>query len=158
MVAKILEGHGPLAEADIAWAEAELGVILPNDYRAFLSQFNGGYPQPGGFKVVWQSKQACGEDWRTSAMSWFYAITAHRTGNLVRMNKVTFHGRLPPDTITIASDAGGNQILLALAGQYCGQVLFWVKDHEVEQGEPPSYDNVGSIADSFEEFLARKLY
>jgi cell wall assembly regulator SMI1 len=158
MSTRIEEGDGPITEAAIAAAEQELGVVFPPDYRAFLAQYNGGRPEPDGFRIDWEPGQVCGEDWRTSAMSWFYAIREQRTGNLVRMNKVTFVGRLPPQTLTIASDAGGNQILLALGGPHAGKVLLWVKDHGAADGAAPGYGNVGVIGDSFAEFLTQRLY
>jgi hypothetical protein len=62
-----------------------------------------------------------------------------------------------PDTLAIASDAGGNVLLLALSGPFVGKVLFWCKDHEVEEGCVPGYENVGVVADSFDDFLNNKL-
>jgi hypothetical protein len=35
--------------------------------------------------------------------------------------------------------------------------LFWVKDYEVEQGEVPGFENVGFLANSFDEFINEKL-
>lgn len=158
MSTHIEEGNGPIAESVIAAAEQELGVAFPADYRAFLAQYNGGRPEPDGFRIEWEPGQVCGEDWRTSAMSWFYAIWEQRIGNLVRMNKITFEGRLPPQTVTIGSDAGGNQILLALGGPHAGKVLLWVKDHEAADSAAPGYENVGVIADSFADFIVQRLY
>lgn len=158
MSARIDEGKGPIPESAIAAVEQALGINFPPDYRGFLAQFNGGRPEPDGFRIEWDAGQECAEDWRTSAMSWFYSIGEQRTGNLLRMNKITFEGRLPAGTLTIASDAGGNQILLAVGGPQAGKVLFWVKDHEATDGAPPGYGNVGVVADGFSDFLAQRLY
>lgn len=157
MAARILESRGPLAETEVQAAELALGVQFPPDYRAFLLQQNGGRPAPQGFAIAWASAQACAADWRTSAMSWFYGLTEERIGNLVRSNQVTFAGRLPPGTLTIGPDAFGNQLLLALGGPHAGKVLLWVKDHEASDGEAPGYDNVGVVADSFADFVERRL-
>lgn len=154
----IEESKSPLTEAEIAKAELELGVSFPADYRAFMARFNGGRPEPDGFRIEWRADQAGGEGWRTSAMGWLYAIWGQRVSNLVRSNKLTFAGRLPKGTLTIATDAGGNQILLALSGPQAGKVLFWVKDNEVEEGEEPGYDNVGFVANSFADFITNRLY
>ncbi|MFG6460925.1 SMI1/KNR4 family protein [Roseateles sp. DXS20W] len=157
MPAVIHGGAGPVAEAGVQAAEQILGVRFPPDYRAFLLSLNGGRPQPEGFKIEWAPGQACGEDWRTTAMSWFYCITEERIGNLVRSNRVTFEGRLPRGTLTIGPDAFGNQLLLAFDGPYAGKVLLWIKDHEASDGETPGYDNVGFVADSFADFIQNRL-
>lgn len=73
--------------------------------------------------------------------------------NLYEYNAITFKGRIPADTLAIAHDAGGNLILLALAGIHAGKVLFWVKDYEVEDGEVPSYDNIGLLAENLRGFI-----
>jgi cell wall assembly regulator SMI1 len=157
MSAKIEDAESPLTEAEIAKVEQTLNTLFPEDYRAFLAQFNGGRPEPDGFKIIWRADQAGADDWRTSSMSWFYSIGEQRTGNLVRMNKITFDKRLPKGTMTVASDAGGNQILLGLAAPYQGQILFWVKDLETADDAEPTFDNVGFIADSFKDFVENKL-
>ena len=46
---------------------------------------------------------------------------------------------------------------MGVAGEYKDKVLFWVKDYEVEEGEVPGFDNVGFLADSFDEFINEKL-
>lgn len=157
MAATIHEGKGPLAEADVQAAEQVLGVKFPPDYREFLLSVNGGYPEPDGFDIHWAAGQSCGDDWRRTAMSWFYAIGDESVGNLLKVNHVDFAGRLPPETLAIASDAGGNQLLLALGGPHAGKVLLWIKDHEASDGETPGYDNVGFVADSFEDFIQNRL-
>lgn len=156
-MASIHESRPSASAAQVADAEAQLKVALPADYRAFLMKTNGGYPEPDGFAITWQPGQPPADDWKTSTLSRFYAITEERTSNLVRSNKVTFAGRLPAHTLAVASDAGGNQLLLALGGPFAGKVLFWAKDHEVEQGQVPGYDNVGVVADSFTDLLAQRL-
>lgn len=118
---------------------------------------NGGYPEPDGFDIHWAAGQACGEDWRRTSMSWFHAITDDDVGNLLKINRIDFAGRLPPETLAIASDAGGNQLLLAFSGQHAGKLLLWIKDHEASDGEAPSHENVGVVADSFADFIEHRL-
>lgn len=153
----IHESRPPASAAQVADAEAKLQVRLPDDYRAFLMQTNGGYPQPDGFAIAWQQGQPPAPDWRTSTLSRFYAITEERNSNLLRANTVTFARRLPEQTIAIATDAGSNQLLLALGGPLAGKVLFWAKDHEARDGAAPGYDNVGVVADSFTDLLQQRL-
>jgi hypothetical protein len=154
----ITESKAPLSAQDLSNVECALGVGLPKDYKSFLLNHNGGATQPDGFAVVWQKGQKGAEDWKSSTLSRLYYVWDERQSNLVRANTVTFKDRIPRDTITVGTDAGGNQILLATGGPHKGKVLFWVKDHEVEEGEEPGYENVGVLADSFDDFLNRKLF
>ena len=90
-------------------------------------------------------------------MSWFYEVSDSDVCNLMTTNRVDFAGRLPPETLAIASDAGGNQLLLALGGPRAVKLLPWIKDREASDGETPGYDNVGVVADSFTVFLQHRL-
>jgi hypothetical protein len=157
MPATIHDSQEPLRDEDLIVVERELGIRLPEDYRNFMLRHNGGRPDPGGFDITWPKGQLAGDDWKTSAMGWLFFIWDKRSANLLRMNQVTFAGRIPRDTVAIGHDAGGNPILLALDGPYQGKVLFWCADYEVEEGKVPSYENVGIVADSFEDFINNKL-
>jgi hypothetical protein len=46
------EGRGKLDAAVLASAEDELGVTLPEPYRTFLLEHNGGVPEPSCFTVA----------------------------------------------------------------------------------------------------------
>jgi SMI1 / KNR4 family (SUKH-1) len=153
----IIEHSSSLTEDELAAAERQLGVNLPDDYRSFMLRYNGGQPEPDGFDVIWRDDRECGQDWRTSTLSWFLSLDERRGYNLLKYNQPGFAGRIPRGTIAIAVDAGGNLILLALEGPYAGRILFWVREYEVEEGEEPGYDNVGIIADNFDQFLNEKL-
>ncbi|MFG6460927.1 SMI1/KNR4 family protein [Roseateles sp. DXS20W] len=157
MAATICKGNGPLADAEVQSAEQALGVSFPPDYREFLLRVNGGFPDPRGFNVDWAPEQVCGQHWRRTSMSWFYEISDSDVCNLVTTNRVDFVGRLPTGTLAIASDAGGNQLLLALCGPHVGKLLLWIKGHEASDDEAPGYDNVGVVADSFADFVERRL-
>ncbi len=157
MPAVIRNANGPLPEADVQAAEQALGVAVPPDYREFLLRLNGGFPDPRGFNIDWAPEQACGQDWRRTSLSWFYEISDSDVCNLVTTNRIDFAGRLPPGNLAIASDAGGNQLLLAFSGPHAGKVLLWIKDHEASDGETPGYGNVGVVADSFADLIQNRL-
>ena len=147
----------PLSKEAIQNAESALGVKFPNEYVQFLLKYNGGRPEPAGFDIEWRSNQEMGQHWRTSMLSWFLSIYDGEDTNLLEYNTESFSGRIPKGTIAIAHDCGSNLILLGVAGEYVGKVLFWVKDYEVEQGEVPGFDNVGFLANGFNEFINEKL-
>ena len=158
MLTKIKEPLETLSLPAIQAAENSLGVKFPDDYVQFLLQYNGGRPEPAGFNIQWRANQRSGQYWGTSLLSWFLSIYDGEATNLLEYNKESFSGRIPKETIAIAQDCGGNLILLGISGEYKDKVLFWVKDDEVEEGETPGYDNVGFLADSFNEFINEKLY
>jgi cell wall assembly regulator SMI1 len=155
---ELLKPVGNLTEEKILEMEERLGTGFPADYRRFLLEHNGGRPSPARFDIVWQGSQECGEEWKTSEVSRFLAIHDGEKANFSMVNEVDFRKRLPPGTIAIAQDPGGNVILLALDGPLANRVLFWVKDREAQAGQVPGYDNVGVIADSFDDLLANKLH
>jgi hypothetical protein len=157
MSVNIIDYEGPLGVNELRSAELQLGVQFPSDYRSFMLHYNGGRTQPGGFAISWADRQVVGEDWKTSTLSWLFFISDDPDENLLEMNLETFAGRIPQGTLAIARDAGGNLLLLALKGAYQGKLLFWVKDHEVEEGRSPGWENIGIVADSFEDFLNNKL-
>lgn len=169
MLRKIEEAKKSLTINDIEQAEKTLGVRFPLPYKKFLLQHNGGYPEPDSFDIDWtqgwvnsEVRQACSEDWLSSCFGRFLAVYDGEYSNFLEYNQNDFKGRIPKETIAIAYDASGNLILLGVSGDQAGKVLFWVKDHENWEGDDsveniPWYDNIGLIANSFDEFINEKL-
>lgn len=157
---EITENEGPLSTEELDSVEKQLGVRFPDDYRSFMLKYNGGRTEPDGFAISWSDGQNAGDDWKTSTLSWLFFVfeDLDEDENLLTMNLETFSGRIPEDTVAVGRDAGGNLILLVVTGENLGSVLFWVKAYEAGNGRTPGYDNVGIVADSFEEFLGNKLY
>ena len=132
---------GEANEDDLDDFEEWNDVLLPDDYRDFIMEFNGGKPVPSrlkkiGTEIDWIYGFHNGPDWA----SIFFALD-------------TYQGRLPGSCMPIAYDIAGNLIIMSLSKQSLGVVAFW--DHENEaQGDAINYlDNVVEIADSFTDFL-----
>lgn len=151
MSVQFSEGLGPLAEADLAAAERQLGVRLPDDYRRFMLQHNGGQVEPDGFAITWKPGQKAAAAGATSMVSWLFRVYDGRHENLVRMNRTTFAGRLPAGTLAIGRDPGSNLLLLRCDGAQRGELLYWLM--EAERGG----DNVGWVAASFDDFIQHQL-
>lgn len=142
---KIKESGEPLTEADIISLERDIGCSLPEEYRKFLLEHNGGIPKPDGFSLVyWGGKS---EDDRVS----FYGLgpSVRKSHNLSWVLEC-FEGRIPSELISIGDDPGGNQICLCIRGEQSGSLYFW--DHELEH-TPPTYKNTVMLASSFLEFI-----
>lgn len=143
-----------LSEPEIDAAENAIGVKFPNEYRHFLLRTNGGRPFPDEFDIPWEpSHSPLG--WARSMVDWFLSIHDGEYSNLVEDNNISFKGRIPKDTLAIAYDPGGNLILMGVGDNNNGQIHFWVKDYEVEEGDTPGYDNMCLLASSLPEFLDR---
>ena len=136
----------PLTERDIAAIEREFGVSLPGDYRAFLRKHNGGSPSPDAFPIFRDSADTHG------ILNRFLGISPGDYDDMLAVRKV-FQERVPPDLLPIACDPGGNLICLAVAGTNRRRIYFWDHEEEADEGEPPTYDNVYFVAESFTDLL-----
>ena len=157
MKIELIRPINPPTEIELSIIESDFGFLLPTDYRNFILTHNGGRPVPCIFDITWPNNHHLVDIWKDSEVSRFLSIYAGDKANFMKYNKINFTGRIPKETIVIAYDPGGNLILLGVNGQNVGKVLFWVKDYEVEQGEVPKFDNIGFLANSFDEFINEKL-
>lgn len=156
-----------LSEKDMAEVELQLGYSLPEDCREFLRDY-GGYLFHGILFPLKDNPDGIQE----SSLLLFYGIDKEHTDGLIEIYKQWRDSfvRWPvdlipgvrlvrpisddateiswlPELLPIATDAGNNQICLALAGTRPCAVFLWMN--------APGNDlqNIYLIADSFEEFL-----
>ena len=141
----------PLAEEDVARAEAELGVALPPAYRRFLLEHNGGRPSPADFKITWRG-QPFSPGWRVSTVGDFHAIYDGKAVNLL-VDAREYKDRLPAGVLPVAEDPGGNLIVIGTTGDALGKIFFWVHELEGDFDETDAA-NLGFVADDFDAFLA----
>ena len=129
---------------DISAFEKLIHGTLPQDYRAFLKNENGGRPKPNLFRFTTTAGRA-----ENSTVHYFFVLYEGTVGSLKKSFEMS-KGRIPSDCLPIGKDPFGNLILLGIADQNLGRVYFW--DHERET-EPPSEENISPIAPSFSEFV-----
>ena len=127
--------------------EILIGEILPDEYKQFLIQHNGGHPEPDGFYFTLKDNQP-----EMAMVAWFLALHEGESSNITK-SYFGFKYRIPNDMLAVARDPGGSLILLGLKGENKGKVFFWLRELEAEDGEPATYDNVAFVANSFNEFL-----
>lgn len=144
-MALITQSNGPLAIERVEKFEAALGTRLPEQYRSFLQEFNGGRPVPKMFTIS--------EEQGPDIIRMFFGI-GNEYGNLEENYKV-YEDRVPIGFVPIASDPGGNIICIGTDEEFTGKIYFW--DHEEEPDDPEDMTNVYLLADSFNEFL-EQLY
>ena len=135
---------GKLDETFLKALEQVWGFKLPTDYRNFLLEHNGGYPEKPVFDFKNDSEDG-------SVLSMFFCIYPDFNHNLLDNLKIYQH-RIPSHMFPIADDDCGNLILLSVKNPDRGKIYFWDHEMECEEGEEPDYSNLSLIADSFEEF------
>lgn len=126
--------------------EQRVGRSIPSAYRSFLLVNNGGRCTPSCFEYV--GRDGTGD----SSVNDFLGVDSGHES--IDKYLETYRGRIPSDVFPIADDPGGNLVLLGAEGANAGKVFFWHHELEADDGEPPTYDNVFLIADTFEAFLA----
>jgi hypothetical protein len=147
----------PAPEKKIARLEAEIGAKLPEDYRRFLAQCNGGFV--GG--ALWY--QGPTPEGRTAEAG------IHHIGGFREEDHFSLESarecyqdddepRIPRELLWIMDDPFGNAICLGVSGPYRGRVYFW--DHEEEpdpeetEGNVETAGNLQLLANSFTDFVA----
>ncbi len=149
--------YGPLSEERLAKLESKLKARLPDDYRAFLLQYNGGRPAPCRFTFAVEGEE------QESILEWFFALHDQPYEEDEDWEPDASEG-LPPyfaqslegvrkdcrselpkaKVLPIGRDPSGNLVCLGYAGKWVGKVYLF--DHEMERLVP--------LAGSFTEFLA----
>ncbi len=135
-------------ESAVVSLEAALGSGLPTDYRQFLLAKNGGEPANPVFRV-----SGTGKGYGDSAVRYFFGIADKSTFSLKYKYEIySGAGRIAKEMLPIATDAGGNLVVLAIAGEQAGKVFFWNHDIEGVADNPASAEHLALLANSFDEF------
>ena len=142
-----MEHRGPLIdEAAVTGFESRLGHRLPEKYRHFVLEVNGGRPD-----------DSCCE-YEMGVITQFYSLADPDSGR--DLEAANFGLRAPPDRalLSIGYDESGANILIVLGGDHRGEV--WLQDvaDPRPEGSNPRvlwHDrrDMKKIAESFDAFL-----
>jgi hypothetical protein len=139
----------PPSQDAMAAFEAESGATLPDDYRWFLLQSNGGCLR-GHY---------CFEN--EAAFVRVNSVGGLQGAHSLRAARACYQGhpvRIPRALLWIMDDLGGNAVCLGLSGQHRGRVYFWDHDEEPDpdewHGEVETAGNIRLLAESFTQFVA----
>jgi hypothetical protein len=147
----------PAPEEQIALLVAELGAALPEDYRRFFVQCNGGFV---GGRLWFTGPTPDGQ----SADAGVHHIGGFREETYFSLQgaRSTYQSHRPPriphELLWMMDDPFGNAICLGIRGPYRGRAYFW--DHEQEpdsedwDGKVETAGSLQLLANSFTDFVA----
>jgi hypothetical protein len=135
------------SESTIQQFEGEIARRLPDDYRQFIAQTNGGRPDPSRFTI--HSPNGAND----SVVDWFLTLDSSEKLYTVKKYSSMYQDRIPSGVIPIGCDPFGNLLLLDVGTRDFGCLYFW--DHEKESMDDRTWDNISLLATSFTEFVQR---
>jgi cell wall assembly regulator SMI1 len=144
MAVKISQSFPSIQIVDIEKVERDYNIRLPQDYRDFLLEHNGGVPQPDTFDLLLAGKPS------SSDVRRFLGIGGASQDSLETQRKLDTNHVMPDSLLPIAYDSGGSVICLSVREADYGKVYFW-DNQDVDLSDP--YRNVYYVANSFTEFL-----
>jgi cell wall assembly regulator SMI1 len=145
MKPKISNSKSQLTVSTIQKLERNLKILLPEEYRNFLLEHNGGKPKPNVFPLPENPIDS------NAIVDWFFSITEDNIYSLEWYYK-TMKNRIPSELLPIATDPGGNLICIQVSGSNIGRLYFW--DHEQEPfTNPDDYSTLLMLANNFDEFI-----
>ncbi len=137
--------NGPLSLTRLREFESGRGIRLPEDYRHFLLEYNGGQPDPAFF---WIQRPVDG----SRILRFFGLFPGSLPSSLNTYVGIQYPG-LPENLLPIADDGTGNLICIGVAAPVYGAVFFL--DHErVSPKDPDAFAGITRLSDSFTGFMA----
>ena len=140
-----LNAFGKATEESIEELEEFLGFLLPEDYKEFLSKYNGGTSK------VRYSKFFVKELNHEIPLDVLYGIGVTRTFDLSEGYE-EFEEDMLPNSLIIGDDPGSGLIVLITDSENYG-VYYW--DHSFYFPQSSEEENTYKIADSFKDFINR---
>ena len=139
----------PIDEARLRALEETIGATLPDDYRAFMLEYNGGVPEQEVFTFDKRNK---------SSVNYFNSID-HENQALDLMEAwQVLKPRLPKEVFPIGDDNGGATIAIVVSGPRRGEVWFCTEERPTGSNPRVSWldrRDAWKVADSFAAFMAR---
>lgn len=134
--------YGPINPKDIVEFEEDNEVSLPDDYKEFLLEHNGGHPEPSALP-------AFGTD-----VNWLFGMVEEPAWASLFHALAVYEGRIPSWYMPIGTDSGGNLYIMSLYEENKGVIALWWHEDEAPTNGSDYFDNLTPVADSFSEFAA----
>jgi len=120
----------------IAQLEGRIGHSLPDDYRQYLLQQDGG-------RI----------DNNTRAVDTVFSLGDVPDYASMWDKLGTYQERVPSWLLPVADDSTGNLYAISVRPDDYGSVWFWDHEEEADEGDPPSEDNITRTAQNWAVFL-----
>jgi cell wall assembly regulator SMI1 len=138
-----IRAQGPrLSEEDVTHFEKRIGSPLPEPYRRFLLENNGGRTTPDTIHVE-------GLPGSPTDIKVLFSIGSPEETNDLLWNREMFTGRIPDRFLPIASDSGGSRFCVSLSGSDRGSVVFCLLTFTEDDG------TIYFVASDFDDFLSK---
>jgi cell wall assembly regulator SMI1 len=137
MAVTYLDREAPASRDLVDRLEQQLGQSLPDDYRDYLLQQDGGR--------LSDNNEAVSEIFGLNESFEYY--------NSMWKHLQMYRDRVPPWLLPVASDEYGNLFAISLRTSDFGSVWFWNHELEADEDEPPTEDNIELKAPSWTAFL-----
>ena len=138
-----IKGYGNVKEEEIFKLEEEIGFTLPNDYKEFLINFNGGVPE------VKYSTFKLNELEENIGLQVLYGLNLEENLDLREWYE-EYEDDLLDDCLIIGHGIGFGFIVLVNSPEVSG-VYFWDNSFELENSSED--ENIYKISDTFKEFI-----
>lgn len=138
-----IKGYGNVEEEEIFKLEEEIGFTLPNDYKEFLINFNGGVPE------VKYSTFKLNELEENIGLQVLYGLNLEENLDLREWYE-EYEDDLLDDCLIIGHGIGFGFIVLVNSPEISG-VYFWDNSFELENSSED--ENIYKISDTFKEFI-----
>ena len=140
---------GPLlTEQQLVDTELRIGLKVPEQYRCFLREQNGGKPEPDGF-WIYERDQRTRADWSKVTRFIGVDVGGHHDLAFFAANLADI---LPPDLFPIGDDLAGNVIAISTRPADDGAILYW--NHEYEDQAEPNPAAMFYLAADLDAFLS----
>ena len=140
-----IKGYGNVKEEEIFKLEEEIGFTLPNDYKEFLINFNGGVPE------VKYSTFKLNELEENIGLQVLYGLNLEENLDLREWYE-EYEDDLLDDCLIIGHGIGFGFIVLVNSPEVSG-VYFWDNSFELENSSED--ENIYKISDTFREFIEK---
>lgn len=138
-----IKGYGNVKEEEFFKLEDEIGFTLPNDYKEFLINFNGGVPE------VKYSTFTLSELEENIGLQVLYGLDLEENLDLREWYE-EYEDDLLDDCLIIGHGIGFGFIVLVNSPEVSG-VYFWDNSFELENSSED--ENIYKISDTFREFI-----
>lgn len=148
MALKLEFNFDPASLDEINYFELNHKIVLPEDYKIFLTKYNGGKPVVRRFETI--------DGKHTTSLMLLYPFSQSYTPNVISTYKEISEGLyIPSNIFVIGNDPIDNKVCVSISGDDNGAVYYWSMDMEEFDSEDfsPSYKHMSLVAKSFTEFL-----